>query len=128
MNDELTNKIANLKGYVRFNERDHYDNKNRWVWAIQVVDSEFPNCQAFKPVYATHWEHRLESALELFEELRQNFFRVTLMCWDHMPSHYVVTCDYRQGHNEDIKPIEASGETIQIAICRAWIAWKERTP
>jgi hypothetical protein len=66
----------------------------------------------------------ISDAMELVEEMRPDFFRIMLMCWDH-DDKWACQCDKRCGHGEFIPPVTGESTTLPRSICITYLMWKD---
>lgn len=65
-----------------------------------------------------NWAENIADAWELFEEMESPFFY-------KFPNLHALAAEGRYGcGNSEISPFRF-GQTAPLAICKAWIAWKE---
>ena len=108
-NNEITIKIAQLRGWTDVKYQGS-------IIGIPPMDS----CLRCTP----DWPISIADAWELVEEMRANHFSIKLMAWDHTDKWVVIT-HHRQGHDEKIPDDEIESDTAPLAICLAYIQWKE---
>lgn len=106
---EINKKIAELKG---------------WIWAKgpfgnpmtgEIFEGGWKTDKGLRS-YLPNWAEDISDAWELFEEMTEE---ENDWCIMHNPETRVYSCD------SDFLSIETIGDTAQLAICKAWIKWKE---
>ena len=128
-NDEIRIKIAKLCGYNWYEINKEATLCNVSYAGIlpkgrEVVDHPSEGSKLY--FICPNWPESIADAWELVEEMRANHFSIKLMAWDHTDK-WVVIMHHRQGHDEKIPDDEIESDTAPLAICLAYIAWKEAT-
>lgn len=72
------------------------------------------------PSWATNWDQ----AMTLFEEIREQNFMVQLIANDHS-KEWSVQVEPRAGHDKS-DTWWVSADSGPLAICLAWLKWKEK--
>lgn len=60
----------------------------------------------------------IAAAMDVFEWLRHQYFRMAIYQWDHTDDVLVV-CEPRHGHGEIVNDVHGNASTVPLALCRA---------
>ena len=126
-NDEIRVKIAKLRGaaWWEIDCQAYLCNPMHAAMlpkGAKVVDSPSPGSKVYYRV--SNWPVDIKAAEILLDELAENHFSVKLMRWDYS-TEWMMIMHHRQGHGETIHDDEIKGDTKCLAICHAFIQWKE---
>lgn len=72
----------------------------------------------FSKVVLPHYSTDISAALPVLEWLRQQYFSIKIIMWDHTDKVAIVG-HKRQGHDENIGDLEIEANTLSGAICLA---------
>ena len=98
-NRELDAKMAELMGWKRLSIHSWRSSEDG---------------HRYLPKFSTD----ISAALPVLEWLRQQYFSIKIIMWDHTYKVAIVG-HKRQGHDENIGDLEIEANTLPLAICRA---------
>ena len=137
-NDELRLAIAKAKYTlveIRLCSKDPECGDWSEIQSLDLMGNDANPCYQLQPCYGENngenmwwevcpnWPTNITAAWELFEELRQNMFRVQLSIWNNKPI-WLAQAFYRQEHDEHKHFLNGRGDTASQAICMLWLSWK----
>lgn len=109
-NQEINNKIAELKGYIP-GVSMQFDSVN----GVSLNRNSMPEGKFDMFAESKNWAEKISDAVELFEEMPARYEISKVDIGDK----YFWKCQHR--HKQGV----AIGDTAPLVICLAWIKWKE---
>ena len=104
-----------------------------WPYAETIKNGCVPGNCSMRPVPKIRsdedypdWPNNIYYAFSLFEEARQDGYAVSIEFYNNWHVVFFKETGYDKENHEPIFKIhEADAETAPLAICRAWLMWKE---
>lgn len=126
---EINKKIAELKGLTDWEMREYTVSRNR----IETEHCSFLSPQRWDGGsqmirLKREWSESISDAWELFEEMSDVKYLEYVLSKEHSSKHnksyWEVSEIFRNDDNIEISPV-ANSDTAPLAICKAYIKWKE---
>jgi len=125
--DEMRCAIARAKGWSAWFTGRGYDMPlppDLLATTFRVVKG-FDNPSALRwRASDPDWSTDLNAARDLMDEMQPDFFRIAIYQWNHI-LRAKVECKGILGGGKNTRPIIGEGITVCLAICCAYLLWKD---